>query len=467
MSHVAAVIDQPSSISPTKEDEIELSYIPESRAPVETPCELDDDVDNEGEPTALSSGKKKKKNKKKKKKEGTAVSEVAALPTNDLPEQDNSVFRKLGNWLASAADKQTAPPTVPIRKIYEKNFPIGEIREYKDHSIRRCTDEEIRELDRLENVNYDDIRRAAECHRQVRKFAQSYTRPGISMIELCQKLEAKTMELIEANGLECGRAFPTGCSLNNCAAHYTPNYGDTRVLKQSDICKIDFGVHVGGRIVDCAFTVAFEPHFDALIDATKDGTNVGIRAAGIDARMSDIGMAIQEAIESYEVEINQTIYSVKPIRNLSGHSICPYQIHGGKSVPITKCVDDTDRMEEGEFYAIETFASTGKGYVVDDVDCSHYMKDFNGAYVPLRLKSAKDLLKVIDTNFGTLAFCRRWLHDLGQEKHLLALKNLTDKQIVRAFPPLSDIRSCWTSQMEHTIILHPTYKEVVSRGHDF
>jgi methionyl aminopeptidase len=26
---------------------------------------------------------------------------------------------------------------------------------------------------------------------------------------------------------------------------------------------------------------------------------------------------------------------------------------------------DTTRMEEGEFYAIETFGSTGKGYVIE------------------------------------------------------------------------------------------------------
>lgn len=36
------------------------------------------------------------------------------------------------------------------------------------------------------------------------------------------------------------------------------------------------------------------------------------------------------------------------------------QIHAGKSVPIVKN-DLNERMEEGEIYAIETFASTGKG----------------------------------------------------------------------------------------------------------
>ena len=46
-------------------------------------------------------------------------------------------------------------------------------------------------------------------------------------------------------------------------------------------------------------------------------------------------------------------------------------------------------MEEGEFYAIETFGSTGKGFVHDDVDCSHYMKNFDIGHVPIRINRAK------------------------------------------------------------------------------
>lgn len=88
--------------------------------------------------------------------------------------------------------------------------------------------------------------------------------------------------------------------------------------------------------------------------------------AGIDVRVCDIGAAIQEAMESYEVELNGTTYPVKSIRNLTGHSIGQWNIHGGKSVPIVKGGDQT-KMEEGELFAIETFGSTGKGYVHEDV----------------------------------------------------------------------------------------------------
>ena len=66
-------------------------------------------------------------------------------------------------------------------------------------------------------------------------------------------------------------------------------------------------------------------------------------------------------------------------------------------------------MEEGEFYAIEMFGSTGRGMVHDDMECSHYMKNFETGHVPLSLQRAKGLLNVINQNFATLAFCRRWL----------------------------------------------------------
>ena len=35
-------------------------------------------------------------------------------------------------------------------------------------------------------------------------------------------------------------------------------------------------------------------------------------------------------------------------------------------------------------YAIETFGSTGRGAVHDDMECSHYMKNFKVGHVPIR-----------------------------------------------------------------------------------
>jgi methionyl aminopeptidase len=69
-----------------------------------------------------------------------------------------------------------------------------------------------------------------------------------------------------------------------------------------------------------------------------------LQEAGIDVRLCDVGEAIQEVMESYEVELDGKTYTVKPIRNLNGHSIGPYRIHAGKTVPIVKGGEAT-RME--------------------------------------------------------------------------------------------------------------------------
>ena len=54
----------------------------------------------------------------------------------------------------------------------------------------------------------------------------------------------------------------------------------------------DFGTQINGRIVDSAFTVAFNPRYDPLLAAARDATNCGVREAGIDVRLCDIGAAI-------------------------------------------------------------------------------------------------------------------------------------------------------------------------------
>lgn len=41
-------------------------------------------------------------------------------------------------------------------------------------------------------------------------------------------------------------------------------------------------------------------------------------------------------------------------------------------------------MEEGEYYAIETFGSTGRGHVIEDGECSHYAKIAHAPNVPLK-----------------------------------------------------------------------------------
>jgi methionyl aminopeptidase len=306
----------------------------------------DDENDNEiaGDGATSSAAKKKRKRKPKKKKAAGAV------PT-----------------------KQSDPPRVLLSNLFPNgNYPVGQEEEYRDENPLRTTNEEKRHLDRMNNDFLSDYRQGAEVHRQVRQWAQKNIKPGQTLTEIAEGIEDGVRALTghwgleEGDNIKGGVGFPTGLSINHCAAHYTPNAGNKMVLQQEDVMKVDFGVHINGRIVDSAFTMTFDPVYDNLLAAVREATNTGVKEAGIDVRMGDIGAAIQEVMESYEVEIKGQTFPVKAIRNLNGHNIGQWQIHGGKSVPIVKGSDQT-KMEEGEVFAIETFGSTGNGYVRDDV----------------------------------------------------------------------------------------------------
>lgn len=50
-----------------------------------------------------------------------------------------------------------------------------------------------------------------------------FIKPGVKLIDICDTLEGIVRKLIEENGLQAGHAFPTGVSINHCAAHYSSN----------------------------------------------------------------------------------------------------------------------------------------------------------------------------------------------------------------------------------------------------
>ncbi|RWS22763.1 methionine aminopeptidase 2-like protein, partial [Leptotrombidium deliense] len=241
-------------------------------------------------------------NKKKKKKKPKSSANATTAQEN-VAQNDKS------------AKQQTNPPSIPIHQLFpDGNFPIGQIMDYPSvhndnrTAIDRTTNAEKRALDLANQDIYKEVRQAAEAHRQTRKYMRSIIKPGMTMVDICEQLEDTARKLIDENGLNAGLAFPTGCSLNHCAAHYTPNNGDPTVLNYDDVCKIDFGTHINGRIIDCAFTLTFNEKYDKLLESVREATNTGIKAAGIDVRLCDIGEAIQEVMESYEVEIDGKTY---------------------------------------------------------------------------------------------------------------------------------------------------------------
>ena len=104
--------------------------------------------------------------------------------------------------------QQTDPPSLPVSQLFpDGNFPEGQV---MDHHIAnddkkaadRFSSEEARAIDRAQLDMYNEIRQAAEAHRQTRQYIQKWVKPGMKMIDICNELESTARKLINENGLQ-------------------------------------------------------------------------------------------------------------------------------------------------------------------------------------------------------------------------------------------------------------------------
>ncbi len=314
-----------------------------------------------------------------------------------------------------------------------------------------------------------NLRRAAECHRQVRRHIQSIIKPNMKIFDICNQIENKTRELL-GDDLKAGIGFPTGFSINNCAAHDSATVNDTRTIKYDDVCKIDFGTHCNGYIIDSAFSVGFNPKFEPLLEAAKEGMWSGIRMAGPDVIINEVSKEIQETIESFEIELNGKTIPIKSSRVLGGHNIKQYTIHAGKLIlGVPHEQGENTRLEAGDQIAIETFPTTGDGnmYIDKSAPITLYMLNKEAKFQKLNLAITNKVFTYIKNKRSTLPFCSRWIYDVFGKQGEIGLTELYKKNLIIACPPIIDTKNTFSAQFEHTIYLHEWGKEVLSFGDDY
>ena len=325
-----------------------------------------------------------------------------------------------------------------------------------------------------EPTRLDYLRKSAECHRMVRYKIQNIIKPNMKLADICQTVESEIVNVFGKNNLEAGIAFPTGISINNCICHDTCDFDDKRTLGANDICKLDFGTHINGNIIDCAFSIAFNPEYDSLIKASQEATRHGIKMAGDDACIYDISTDIKEIIESHECAINNKTYQIKSVKDIGGHNIEPYVIHAGKLVlggPVESGEYKTSRMKANEQWAIETFATTGTGMTKQNGSrINHLMLNTKNGIgrCNSKLKITQQMYSWIRKTRSTLAFCPRWYEQETGSKTGLPLKQLLSENLLTAYPALDDIKNSLTSHMEHTIFIKDNGTvEQLSVGDDY
>ena len=311
------------------------------------------------------------------------------------------------------------------------------------------------------NCNYNDMKYGGLIHKKIKSYIKEKIKPDIKLYDLAIDIEDKIKELTcydIKDPLKCGIGFPTGLSINNCAAHWTPYNNNTKILKKDDVLKIDFGIHINGSIIDSAFTYSFDNKYNNLLEASNSSTELAIKMARPDMLLSEIGKEIEENMSSYEIIIKGKTKKICSVKNLCGHEIKLFQIHGNKVIPNISLPTYNERIKENEFYAVETFASTGTGQTYEDIkNCSHYMINYKTEKDKLNIND--DLYKYIIKNYNTLCFTDRWL--LNDYK--VNLNKLCKMNIVECYPPIYDYdKKSYISQFEETIYIGETKTEILS-----
>jgi methionyl aminopeptidase len=284
---------------------------------------------------------------------------------------------------------------------------------------------------------FDNYVKAGKIASQVREYARTQDHTGRSLSEICNDIE---QEIFKKGGEP---AFPVNVSLNDIAAHYTAVPNDPLIVKNTDVLKIDVGVHIDGYIADTAVTVSYDTKYQNMIDIAERALDEAIGISRSNTRVSDIGRIIEKTI---------TKFGCKPIQNLSGHSLERYTIHAGKSIPNIWTIGHSFNLSVNNVYAIEPFVTTndGQGVVYEGK-----IKNIFGIGSRKRTKEQKtdDFLEYLWNKFKTLPFALRWIVNEYEEKEALSLLEiLVKKKNVHAYPILVEGANRIVVQAEHTII---------------
>ena len=267
----------------------------------------------------------------------------------------------------------------------------------------------------------------------VREWSRKLVKPGAKAFDIAEEIEARILDKAEI-------AFPLNISINDIAAHYSPEYKDELELKEGDLVTIDLGAHLDGYIADTAYTIDLGNDNGDLIKASQEGLKAAIETIEPGIKTSEIGRAVNNTITSF---------GFKPISNLTGHQLEKYDLHAGLAIPNVEMAHE-ETVPDGVAVAIEPFATPGSGMVVESKDA--YIYSFLRK-TPTRFREGKKLLEDVEKR-QRLPFAERWFgKGMNKIKLQMVFRELVQRNALRAYPVLHEKERALVSQTEHTVLL--------------
>ena len=132
----------------------------------------------------------------------------------------------------------------------------------------------------------ENHRLAGNISKEIAPKAKEMVKIGAKLFDICENIESMILDKVGDKG---GIGFPCNVSINNIAAHYSSPPGDETVIKDGDVVKVDYGIHIDGFISDYAFSVSFNPEYDNLVIASREAVDAVLEAAGPGVKTNELG----------------------------------------------------------------------------------------------------------------------------------------------------------------------------------
>jgi len=207
--------------------------------------------------------------------------------------------------ISKSTKKKTSTKSISSEKISNKKTTKKTTKKNTEKTSDTKSKIKLEETkDKEEQERIESYIKAGEIAQEIKVYIRPKIKVGAKLIDIINDTEDKIIELGGRPG------FPVNISINHIAAHYTSPLDDTTQIQDGDIIKIDFGVHINGYSVDCAFTINFndEPSLKNIGKASEEAVKKAISMIKPGIMTNELGAEIEKIVKSY---------GYKPIINLN------------------------------------------------------------------------------------------------------------------------------------------------------
>jgi len=287
-------------------------------------------------------------------------------------------------------------------------------------------------------MDLEKIKKAGLIASKARDATREYIKEGKSYEEILFYCEKKIIEL--GGMIAWVQLCPT-----TTAAHFSSTKDNNPICSPGDLIKLDLGVHIDGYIADTATSVLIEggDENNLKLDLMKASRN----ALAAAEKILEPGVKLKELGQAQFSEAESMGFTT--IKNLCGHTVDRWQVHGGLSIPTYNNESDIE-LEKNLIVAIEPFITDGKGFIKENGVPTIFMQKINKN---TRSQQGRKVLDKIKTRNGLPFAFRDIEKELGKATSVLGIRDLLKNEIITSYPPLVEISNRPVAQYEHSFFV--------------